>query len=301
MEFALLGSILALRVVQNITGKACSKLMPTDGYGLSNYMSLRMGLSAVAAFVFLIISLKGNIIESIATLSPLGWVLSLLTGLAITVSSICSLLCMHTASVALVVLFGSAGLLVPTISGIFIFGQKIAVGQWLGIACLIAAAVLLASSSNKTNSKINAKTILLLFGSMLSNGATMLLQTLFKAYVPSGNVSLYSFLQFAIPGIGLLAVGLFGKRKEKREGQKISKKLFVISFIAAAALFGISQISTVASAVIPVAVLFSISDGGNTVISAVVAALFFKEKFTVRSLIGVTVGVGGLIMMKLSG
>lgn len=301
MEFALFGSILALRVVQNITSKSCSKLMPTDGFGLSTYMSLKMGLSAVAAFVFLIVSLRGNVIGSITTLSPLGWILSIGTGLTITISSICSLLCMHGASIALVVLFGSAGLLVPTISGIFIFGQKIAVGQWLGIACLMVAAVLLASSSNKTNAKINTKTILLLFGSMLANGATMLLQTLYKAYVPNGNVSLYSFLQFAIPSLGLLAVGLIGRKKQKVEGQKISKKLFIITLLSAIALFGISQISTVASAIIPVAILFSISDGGNTVISAVVAALFFKEKFTLRSLIGIIVGVGGLIMMKLLG
>lgn len=116
MEFALLGSILALRVVQNITSKSSSKLMPTDRFGLSSYMSLRMGLSAAAALVLMVISLKGNIIESVATLSPLGWILSIGTGLAITISSICSLLCMHSASVALVVLFGSAGLLVPTVS-----------------------------------------------------------------------------------------------------------------------------------------------------------------------------------------
>ncbi len=297
MEVILLGAILVLRVVQSITGKSCSKLMPTDFNGITNYMSIRMGLSAIGAVILLLIG--GNVMTSFSDMSPLGWVISAATGVSLTASSICSLLVMKHASVVLGSLFGAAGLLVPTISGIFIYNQPVKAGQWAGIVCLFTAAVLLASSSGKTNGKITPKTVALLFGSMLSNGATMLLQTLFKSYVPQGNVSLYSFLQFAIPCIFLFTVSIILSAKAKKKLPKTDKKLFIFTLFAALAVLGISQISTIASEHIPVAVLFPISDGGGTVISAIVAATLFKEKLTVKSTLGIIIGIVGLVMIKL--
>ncbi len=297
LEFFLLGSILLLRVVQSITGKSCSKLMPTDFTGVANYMSLRMAFSSVGAVVLLI--LGGNILTAFSEMSLLGWVIASATGLVIAISGICSLLVLKNASVVLGSLFSAAGLLVPTISGIFIFNQNVGLGQWLGIICLFVAALLLSLSSKKTNGKITVKTVILLFGSMIFNGSTMLLQALFKANVPNGNVSLYSFLQFVIPAVLLFIISIISSSKAKEKLPKIDDKLIIYTVFAALAVLGISQISTIASELIPVAVLFPISDGGGTVISAIVACVMFKEKFTVKSTLGIIIGILGLVMIKL--
>ncbi len=297
MELILLGSILGLRVVQSITSKSCSKLMSTDFVGVTNYMSLRMGLSSIGAVILLIVG--GNVISSFSEMPALGWIISAATGTAIAFSSICSLLVLKNASVALGSLFSAAGLLVPTVSGIFIYNQAVGFGQWIGIICLFISAVLLASSSGRTNGKITAKTLLLLLGSMLSNGSTMLLQTLFKSYVPQGDVSLYSFLQFVIPCVLLFTISIVKTAKTKEKLPKTDKKLLLFTVFASLSLLGISQISTIASEHIPVAVLFPISDGGGTVISAIVAATMFKEKFTVKSTFGIIIGIAGLVMIKL--
>ncbi len=297
MEIIFLGSILLLRVVQSITGKSCSKLMPTDFTGVANYMSLRMALSAVGAVVLLLIG--GNAVASFNGMSALGWLISAATGIAIAVSGICSLLVLKNASVVLGSLFSAAGLLIPTIGGIFIFNQSVGIGQWVGIVCLFVSAVLLSLSSGKTNGKITPKTLVLLFGSMIANGMTMLLQSLFKMNVPNGNVSLYSFLQFTIPAVLLFVISLVSASKQKIKLPKTDKKLLFYTVFAALALLGISQISTVASETIPVAVLFPISDGGGTVISAIVACVMFKEKFTLKSTFGIIIGIAGLVMIKL--
>ncbi len=299
MEIILLCSILLLRVVQSITSKSCSKLMPSDFVGVANYMSVRMALSALGAVALLLIG--GNVIDSFNNMPLVGWLISVATGFTIATSSICSLLVLKNASVVLGSLFGAAGLLVPTISGIFLYNQSVSFGQWAGIVLLFIAAILLSLSSGKTNGKITFKTILLLTGSMLANGLTMLLQTLFKSNAPNGNVSLYSFLQFVIPAVFLFFVSSFCSLRKKEKLPRISRKLFIYTLFAALALLGISQISTIASEFIPVAVLFPISDGGGTVISAIVAATMFKEKFTVKSSLGVIIGISGLVMIKLLG
>ncbi len=297
MEVAILGSILVLRIVQSITGKSCSKYAPKESRGMLLYMSIRMGLSA--AFAVIALWIGGISWEMISDISGMGWWIAIATGAALTISSCCSLLAMQGASVALSSLFSTAGLLVPTLSGIVLFDQQVSWGQWMGIGCLFCAAVLLASSSKITNGKITLKTFLLLVGSMLANGSTMLLQTLYKAWVPEGNVSLYSFLQFGIPAIALLLASLGWKKRDNADCPKIEKNLLGYTILASAAVFGISQISTLASAFIPGAVLFPISDGGHTIIAAIVAAVLFKEKLTVRSVCGVMIGVAGLVMIKL--
>ncbi len=299
METAFLGAILLLRVVQSVSGKSCSKRMPTDFVGIVQYMAMRMGLSAIGAMVLLLAG--GGVLAAFQSMSPVGWLVAAGTGVAIALSSVFNLLAMKAASVALGALFSAAGLLVPTIGGIFLYNQSVRLGQWLGILCLLAAAVLLGAASGKTNGKITVRTLLLLLGSTLFNGTTMLLQTIFKMYVPHGSVSAYSFLQFSIPCAALFVMSMVLSRRAPAEKAKTDKELFIFTALAALAVLGISQISTVASAAIPVAVLFPVSDGGGTVISAVVAAVLFKEKLTVKSLLGVLIGIGGLVMIKLLG
>ncbi len=299
IEFFCLGAILLLRVVQSISGKSNSNEMPTHRYGVISYMSLRMAISGVAALLLLLFS--GNCIEKISSMSTVGWLIAIATGVTLTVTSICSLLVLKKASVVLGTLFSSAGLLVPTISGIFILGQSVGIGQWIGIVFLFVAALLLSSSSNETNGKLTAKAFVLLFLSMLGNGGTMLLQTLFKKYAPEADVSVYSFLQFTIPAVVLFILAYGMKLKDRTHTVKYSKKLIVYTVLASVAVFGISQISTIVSEFIPVAVLFPISDGGGTVISALVAAIVYKEKITVKSALGVIVGVAALCSIKLFG
>ena len=196
-------------------------------------------------------------------------------------------------------LFGMAGLLVPTISGIFILNQAVTPLQYIGILFLFISAYFLAASSKKTNGKITAKTVFLLIGSMLSNGTTMLLQVLYKTYVPTGSVLVYSFLQFAITAIIILIFALLLIKQEKGTFFVPNKKLMTHTVISSGALFGISQLSTMASAVVPVAILFPVSDGGGMIISALVADLVYKEKINLKGFIGLVMGIAGIIFMKL--
>ena len=45
--------------------------------------------------------------------------------------------------------------------------------------------------------------------------------------------------------------------------------------------------------------MFPINDGGATIITAITAAIFFKEKLTVRSVCGLILGIGSLIVINL--
>ncbi len=288
--------ILLLRVFQKISSKAISNDIPSNIVGLSGYNAISMGISAAFAAILLIFNFS---IKEFTNISSLGWIIACLTGATICVSSICSLLAMRGSSILLNSLFGMAGLLVPTISGIFIFDQKVEPMQWLGLISLFVAALLLTSSSKKTNGKITVKTVLLLLGSMLSNGCTMLLQVLYKTYVPMGSVLVYSFLQFSITAAVLFVIAFIWSKITNSKIFVPNKKLMSFTFISAGSLFGISQLSTMASAIVPIAILFPVSDGGGMIISALVGDMVYKEKMNIKSYFGIIVGVVGILFMKL--
>ncbi len=288
--------ILLLRAFQKISTKAISKDVPSDISNLSAYKAISMGISAAFAAVLLLFNFS---ISDFAKLTALGWIIACVTGITICISSVCTLLAMHGSSILLNSLFSMSGLLIPTIAGIFVLRQAVLPMQWLGILLLFLSAVLLAAASKKTNGKITAKTVLLLFGSMLANGSTMLLQVLYKTYVPTGSVLIYSFLQFAITAVILFILALILAKSKNCKFFIPNKKLMLFTIVSAGSLFGISQLSTMASAIIPVAVLFPISDGGGMIISALVADVVYKEKMNIRSFLGIAVGIIGILFMKL--
>ncbi len=294
----LICGILIFRVFQKISSKAVSNDMPSSPSGRAMYLSIATGMSAVLAFVLL--AAEGEL-ASISSLPTLGLVIAFSTGVTLCISSLCSLLAMQGSSVILGSLFGMAGLLVPMISGIYIYEQRVSLLQWGGILLLFVSAWLLASSSQKTNGKITAKTLLLLCLSMIANGGTMLLQTLYKNFVPTGSVSLYSFLQFFIPSVVLFPVSFILSKKGEKEKTFFQKKMYIFTVISAVSLLGISQLSTMASAIIPVAVIFPISDGGGMIIAAIVASSLYKEKLNPKSIFGIIIGIAGILAMKLFG
>ena len=69
--------------------------------------------------------------------------------------------------------------------------------------------------------------------------------------------------------------------------------------VLSACVFIINQLATLATAFVPPVILFTFINGGSTIIAAVVAAIVFKEKLTVKSITGIVLGVASLIIIKM--
>jgi multidrug transporter EmrE-like cation transporter len=82
------------------------------------------------------------------------------------------------------------------------------------------------------------------------------------------------------------------------EQAKFPKKSYLYGLFLAVAVFLINQLVTLSTPMIQAVVLFSIACGGATVISAIVGAVMYKEKLTPLTLIGLVLGIGSLILLK---
>lgn len=285
--------ILLVRVVQQYTSKSSSMLLPKTLYGNTKYFMLTKLFAAAFAVVLLLLSGEFNKIDSLTVL------IASISGIMLVVSSVCGLYAVKSGTMALSSMFSTAGLIVPCIAGIFLYNDYMSVMQWVGVALFLASSYLLIGASKKLNAKFSLKTVILLVGCLLSDGAVMLLQTMFVREVNGGSVTAFSFLSFVIPALILLLImGGFKIKAPAESKEKLPKKLVIFATVSAAALFAVNQLATIAAGTVEPVILFTFINGGNTIIAAIMAAALFKEKLTVKSVLGILIGVGALIIVK---
>ena len=294
LEYSYFLIILLLRLPQNIFNKRSSGIFRGApayfAYGAYRYL-----LSGGMALVLLLFAggFSGVSLKALA-ISAIGAV-------ALGSNLFFGLEALKSGAMVLSSMAGSAGLLLPCVFGIFMFDEPMSLMQLFGILLLIFSGWLLIGYSKKLKGSFTPRTMLLLIGSMLSNGFTMVAQKMFSKYLPDVSVSVFSFLAFGLVGVGM-CVGLVPQltKKEKREEiKKLPKALWFYGAGLSTILLIINQLATIAAKVIPSAIMFPINDGGATIITALTGAVVFKEKLTARSVAGLALGIASLIVINL--
>lgn len=294
-DYIFLIIILLLRVPQNFSSKKTSGLV-TNSQSYFLYGTYSYTLAGLIAFVMLLFDGMSGFSLPAVGISALGAV-------SLAVSLFCSIEALKSGVMVLAAMAGSAGLLLPCIAGIFMFNEPMKPMQFIGIAMLIFSGWLLIGYSKEQTGSFTPRTLLLLIGSMLSNGSVMLAQKMFSKYLPDTSVSIFSFLTFGLIGIGMF-IGLVPSLLSQSGRAKIAavpKPVFLYGTISSIILLAINQLATLAGRNVPSAIMFPINDGGATIITAITAAIFFKEKLTVRSVCGLILGIGSLIVINLFG
>ena len=294
-DYIFLIIILLLRVPQNFSSKKTSGLV-TNSQSYFLYGTYSYTLAGLIAFVMLLFDGMSGFSLSAVGISALGAV-------SLAVSLFCSIEALKSGVMVLAAMAGSAGLLLPCIAGIIMFNEPMKPMQFIGIALLIFSGWLLIGYSKEQTGSFTPRTLLLLIGSMLSNGSVMLAQKMFSKYLPDTSVSIFSFLTFGLIGIGMF-IGLVPSLLSQSGRAKIAavpKPVFLYGTISSIILLAINQLATLAGRNVPSAIMFPINDGGATIITAITAAIFFKEKLTVRSVCGLILGIGSLIVINLFG
>lgn len=294
LEYSYFLIILLLRLPQNIFNKRSSGIVRGApayfAYGAYRYL-----LSGGMALVLLLFAggFSGVSLKALA-ISAIGAV-------ALGSNLFFGLEALKSGAMVLSSMAGSAGLLLPCVFGIFMFDEPMSLMQLFGILLLIFSGWLLIGYSKKLKGSFTPRTMLLLIGSMLSNGFTMVAQKMFSKYLPDVSVSVFSFLAFGLVGVGM-CVGLVPQltKKEKREEiRELPKALWFYGAGLSTILLIINQLATIAAKVIPSAIMFPINDGGATIITALTGAVVFKEKLTARSVAGLALGIAALIVINL--
>ncbi len=293
MEGTFIFIILLFRVVQAFFHKRSSNSIRNITM-LVGYNAYTYSISAVLALVLIAFTGAGFKVDFLTVL------FATFSGLAFFFATFCSINAMKSGTVSLDSMFGTAGMIIPILAGVFLFNKQVAPMQYVGLAVFFVSAYFLINASKTVYSNFSYKTLLFLVGSMISNGCTMLAQQMFTTYVPEGDVSVFSFLSFGI--IAVLSAIFYGTltttSKSKKGMTGLSKQLLVCGVALAIALFIINQLATICTKTVPPAILFTFICGGGTIISTVVAAIVYKEKISKKTALGIILGIVSLVILK---
>ena len=132
-------------------------------------------------------------------------------------------------------------------------------------------------------------------GCVFANGGTMVCQKALTYLNPEGSITLFSLLSFAVPTLIFVCFLLCLADAGKRE--PLSRKIYMPTVVLALAMFLLNQIVTVATNYIPTSILFTVPGAGNNIIAAVMAAILFQEKLSLKTIVGLTLSVLSLILV----
>lgn len=284
-------AVMCMRVIQSVFSKRASTLIPDGIKSYLKYVALNYWLAAAFA--------AGLIIAS-RNFSGIDWFTILIaacSGAFMAMASLCSVKALTGGTIVLNSIFSTSGLIVPCVLGIFAFNEPLSYIQWICIILVLGSAYLLIGSSKAVSGEFTVKTFMYLICSFFSNGMVMFFQKLFGMLRPDGNVAMFSLLTFLIPAIVLTFMCVFIKSSGGKN-EKFSAKLIRCVLYLAFAVFIIQQLVTILTPIMPSAVLFTLVNGGGTIIAAIVGAVVYGEKITVRSAMGIIIGITSLIMIN---
>ena len=105
--------------------------------------------------------------------------------------------------------------------------------------------------------------------------------------------------RFSTVGVIMLLASFFiPQSKKNSESSRLTPQLLGFGAILSVAVFIINQLATMAAATVSPVILFTFINGGSTIIGAIVAAAVFKEKLTVKSVVGILLGIISLVVIK---
>ena len=283
-----LGSIILMRVIQSVFSKKANILLPDGILPYTKYIAVSKILAAAFGIAAIFLTPLGFSGFDLTTLLIAGC-----SGIFLAIGSLCGTMVLSS-------IFATAGLIVPSILGVIFFDDKITVFQILFALILIVAMCMLATASKSIYGKFNLKNVLFLVGNLVSNGMVMFCQKLFGEIKPEGNVSLFSMLTFSIPSVVLTIALLFMKDKSVTKTEsKFPKQIYICAFFLAFAVFIIQQFVTILTTEMSTILLFGLVNCSATIISALVGAVMYKERITLKSGFAIIIGIIALIGLKI--
>lgn len=255
---------------------------------------VRMALCVVLGVLLILVQ---NHIEFF-TISPKVLWISALSGITTSVFVVSWLICVRYSAYMMLDVFLMLGTLVPMLLGRAIFNETIRLNQWIGFIVLVLATIIMVSYNNNIKNKLNLSSTLLLIICGVSNGLTSFSQKSFVKMLPELPISIFNFYTYLFAAITLFIFILFMSKKEKPEFAEGSKNKFFYVIIMAIALTVNTYFSTMAAIHLDSAILYPLNHGLALIIASFMSVVFYKEKLTVKAIIGIILSFIGLLIMN---
>lgn len=247
------------------------------------------------------------------------WWIWVLSGLSNAVMMFVWMLCTQRISLIFVETFCLIGsTAIPMLlSPVLYEGETVSLLQWIGMACLLCAVLVLSakprakagegeatdtpvSPAKKRETILTGVYILLL---ILSNLGLSLSQKLYPTYAGNGYTAYFNLMTFAIVlacfALVLLCGRIFCGKSVMPENTASGKKLLIFVAAAAVMIYVYQFFSTEAAGMMPSAVYYPLARGISMLLNVVADVTVFKQKLTKSTCIGLVFIFAAIILTNL--
>ena len=305
--------IACMRVVQSVCGKRASNQVRNNKtfflYGIY-YETL------AAIFSLITLCIMGFDNFTISTM-----ICGFITAVFLMVQFYASLNAIKGCKLIVSQMMNNGGMLICCLLSWVWFGEKMSVLQGVGLLIFFIAAYLLSAAKKERDGnkpqKISKVTWILLLTMMLAEGGVEVSQKYFSLNVGSGNAAWFSFFMFLSSALimttGLLVMQVKEKRltrlplqeeqiptverEEPKTKIRLNKTLMICGALLAFAVFVINLLVTQLGKEISSVILFPVSASISVCITVIVGWVEYKEKLTMKNLIGVALGLMSIIIL----
>jgi len=266
---------------------------------------IRMLLCIVFCFGVILLSRQAGEL----TFTPMVLLISAVSGGSTAFFVVCWLLAVRKSAYMLMDVFLMLGTLVPILSGWVLFEEPVSLRQWGGFLMLVVAALIMCAYQTTIKTRLSFPSVLLLLACSLASGMTSISQKVFIKLVSDTPVSIFNLYTYVFSAVTLGVAFLVLSRKHKGggEGKEVdeetegsySKTTFLYVLVMAAALTAHSYFLTKAALHLDSMYLYPLSQGASLILATLMAAIFFKERLTVKAAVGITLSFFGLLIINL--
>lgn len=298
MGYLFLGISLLCGAAKGFCGKKSSGYL--SGYKESTVANILRMLLCIIIGIFFIIS-SGSL--SYIKPNPEILCISALSGVTTSVFVVCWMLSVKKGAYMMLDVFLMLGVLVPIIGGKILYNEVIRLNQWLGIAMLLVAVLIMCSYNNSIKEKITFKSLTLLILCGLANGLTDFSQKIFVKKLPETPISIFNFYTYVFSATVLIIFYFFinSPKKCKTDENPLSvlKKIFGYVLIMSLCLFAHSYFKTASAVYLDSAQLYPLNQGCALILSSVMSAVFFHEKLSSKCIAGLLISFAALVVINI--
>lgn len=281
MGYVFLASALVAGSVKGYCGKKTSGFVAEyKDAMLTNF--IRMVMCIIIGFLMLVFSSSVSLLA--VDVSVL--LITLLSGVTTSVFVVAWLICVRRGAYMMLDVFLMLGVMVPLLLSSALFDEKIKLTQWIGLAILFVAVLIMCSYNNQIKEKMSIASIALLVLCGVANGLTDFSQKLFVKTVPNGSAAVFNFYTYVFSAAVLLVFYLLarakGQKGQKGEELAVIKSVGLYVCVMSLCLFLNSYFKTLAAGILPSAILYPLSQGASLILSSFMSAFLFKERLTAK-------------------
>ena len=256
---------------------------------------IRMVLCSVIGFVLVVIT--DGVKFLIPTTNTL--LIAALSGVSTAFFVVTWLIAVKKSAYMMLDIFLMMGLLIPLIASNIFFNESIKLTQWIGIIILFVAVIIMCSYNNSIKTKMTPLSFLLLVACGVASGITDFSQKLFAKQVTNGSAAAFNFYTYLFAMVVLIVTFFLFPKTENTNDKSNIKKIFGYIFLMALFLFTNSFFKTLAAKHLSAVLLYPLNQGCALILSALMASTLFKEKLTIKAIIGIITAFIGLLIINL--